>query len=195
MPFLSGIDDASYQYVFRPVMESIIECFDPSVIVLQCGADSLAGDRLGVFNLSIQGHGACVSFVKSLGRPLVVLGGGGYTIRNVSRCWAYETSVLTSTMLPNDLPRTSPHLEYWAPDYTLLSFSSNVKPPENENSRSYLDSIISTLKNNLREKCKGAPSVQLQYFPVSDFDSDLEPDSDEDKSPDDENLKNIFLKL
>jgi len=23
-----------------------------------------------------------------------VLGGGGYTIRNVARCWAYETSVL-----------------------------------------------------------------------------------------------------
>jgi hypothetical protein len=26
--------------------------------------------------------------------PLLVLGGGGYTIRNVARCWAYETGVL-----------------------------------------------------------------------------------------------------
>lgn len=25
--------------------------------------------------------------------PLMLLGGGGYTIRNVARCWTYETSV------------------------------------------------------------------------------------------------------
>lgn len=29
--------------------------YRPGVIVLQCGADSLAGDRLGCFNLSIDG--------------------------------------------------------------------------------------------------------------------------------------------
>lgn len=29
--------------------------YQPGVIVLQCGADSLAGDRLGCFNLSIDG--------------------------------------------------------------------------------------------------------------------------------------------
>ena len=29
--------------------------YRPSVIVLQCGADSLAGDRLGCFNLSLKG--------------------------------------------------------------------------------------------------------------------------------------------
>lgn len=25
--------------------------------------------------------------------PIVMLGGGGYTIQNVSRCWTYETGV------------------------------------------------------------------------------------------------------
>ena len=29
----------------------------PEAVVLQCGADSLANDRLGCFNLSIRGHG------------------------------------------------------------------------------------------------------------------------------------------
>ena len=32
--------------------------------MLQCGADSLGLDRLGVFSLSIKGHGECVKFVK-----------------------------------------------------------------------------------------------------------------------------------
>ena len=33
----------------------MLEVYRPSVIVLQCGADSLAGDRLGCFNLSLKG--------------------------------------------------------------------------------------------------------------------------------------------
>lgn len=30
-----------------------------------------------------------------------MLGGGGYTIRNVARCWAYETSVALDTEISN----------------------------------------------------------------------------------------------
>lgn len=33
------------------------------------------------------GHAACVDFLKSFHKPLLLLGGGGYTIRNVARCW------------------------------------------------------------------------------------------------------------
>ena len=54
---------------------------------------SLVRNRLGTFNLSIKGHGKCVEFMKSFGKPLLVVGGGGYTIRNVARCWAYETAL------------------------------------------------------------------------------------------------------
>jgi len=70
-----------------------MEWYRPGAVVLQCGADSLAGDRLGCFNLSLKGHAACVEYVKSFNIPLMLLGGGGYTIRNVARCWAYETAV------------------------------------------------------------------------------------------------------
>jgi histone deacetylase 1/2 len=51
----------------------------------QCGADSLSGDRLGCFNLSLKGHADCVAYVKSFNIPMLVLGGGGYTLRNVPR--------------------------------------------------------------------------------------------------------------
>lgn len=53
----------------------------PGVVALNvlpaAGTDSLAGDRLGVFNLSSKGHAACVDFMKSFGLPLMLLGGGG----------------------------------------------------------------------------------------------------------------------
>jgi len=34
----------------------------------------------------------------------MVVGGGGYTLRNVARCWCYETSVLLGEEISNDLP-------------------------------------------------------------------------------------------
>lgn len=42
----------------------------------------------------MRGHANCVEFVKSFNIPMVVLGGGGYTIRNVSRTWTFETGLL-----------------------------------------------------------------------------------------------------
>jgi hypothetical protein len=44
--------------------------YQPDAIVLQCGADSLTGDRLGSFNLSLRGHGHCVEFMKKCARFL-----------------------------------------------------------------------------------------------------------------------------
>ena len=47
-----------------------------------------------------------MKFVKAFNIPMLVLGGGGYTIRNVARCWAYETSILLETEISNELPYT-----------------------------------------------------------------------------------------
>uniref|UniRef100_A0A8C2M0M0 Histone deacetylase 1 n=1 Tax=Cricetulus griseus TaxID=10029 RepID=A0A8C2M0M0_CRIGR len=74
-----GIDDDSYEAIFKPVMFKVMEMFQPSAVVLQCGSDSLSGDRLGCFNLTIKGH--------SFNLPMLMLGGGGYTIHNVAQCW------------------------------------------------------------------------------------------------------------
>jgi len=59
-----------YDLVFKPVMSTVMQYYRPKCIVLQCGADSLGGDRLGCFNLSIKGHGKCVSFVMEQNLPV-----------------------------------------------------------------------------------------------------------------------------
>ena len=79
------MDDTSYRQIFKPVVDKVVELYRPSAIVLQCGADSLTGDRLGCFNLTLKGHAECVKHVKGYNLPMLVLGGGGYTIRNVAR--------------------------------------------------------------------------------------------------------------
>lgn len=40
-----------------------MEFYQPTAIVLQCGADSLANDRLGCFNLSTKGHGYVIHMI------------------------------------------------------------------------------------------------------------------------------------
>ena len=47
------------------------------------------------------GHGRCVEFMKKYNLPLLLLGGGGYTIRNVARCWTYETSIALNSDIAN----------------------------------------------------------------------------------------------
>lgn len=38
---------------------------------------------------------------------MLVLGGGGYTVRNVARCWTYETALLVDQDISNDIPDTT----------------------------------------------------------------------------------------
>lgn len=161
VPLQDGIDDESYVGLFKDVMGPVIKKFKPSAIVLQCGADSLGCDRLGAFNLSINAHGECVEFIKSFDLPLLVLGGGGYTIRNVSRCWTYETSILLDTQLSEQLPDT-PFNRFFSPDYTL--HPKIVKKVDNMNTPKSLESIRTNILEKLRY-LEGAPSVQMQELP------------------------------
>jgi len=151
--------------------------------VLQCGADSLSGDRLGNFNLSLKGHGFCAEFMKSFNIPLLVLGGGGYTIRNVSRCWAYETGLLLGQEMQDTLPHNA-YYEYYAPDFNLHITPSNM---ENQNSKHYLETQTNTLLQTLSE-LPVVPSVQ--YSTPLPYEPDLEDQEDEkedilrDRNPD-----------
>lgn len=54
-PLKDGIEDVSYQGIFRTTITHIMEWYRPGAVVLQCGADSLAEDKLGAFNLSMKG--------------------------------------------------------------------------------------------------------------------------------------------
>ena len=112
-PLGDGCDDGTFELAFKPVMNAIMENFRPEAIMLQCGADSLCGDRIGLFNLSIRGHGECVKFMKSFGVPMMLIGGGGYSLRNVARCWVHETSVACGVEIPNEIP---------ANDYSLYFY-------------------------------------------------------------------------
>ncbi|KAI0062036.1 hypothetical protein BV25DRAFT_1991714 [Artomyces pyxidatus] len=162
VPLQDGIDDDMYLTVFKTVIGDTVTHFQPSAIVLQCGADSLGLDRLGAFNLSIAAHGECVNFVRTFNVPLLVVGGGGYTIKNVSRCWTYETAVLVGAAIPDELPAT-PY------DGFFTESGWKLHPPltgkvENQNSAASLQRITISIREKLRYLV-GAPSVAMREIP------------------------------
>ncbi|KAF7892616.1 uncharacterized protein EAF02_000154 [Botrytis sinoallii] len=175
VPLNDGIDDEQYIRVFKQVIDKCVEKFRPSAIVLQCGADSLAGDRIGTFNVLVQGHGACVEHVKRYGIPLMLVGGGGYTPRNVARAWTNETSIAIGAKLNEELPMHTPYRDHFRnqslyPDLTeLLSAKGSVPKGQtgarkNHNSEKKINDIVSSIHEQLRF-VEHAPSVQSQDLP------------------------------
>ncbi|KAK5663270.1 hypothetical protein OQA88_3697 [Cercophora sp. LCS_1] len=167
VPLNDGITDEQYAWLFENIIGKINEHFRPSVIALQCGADSLAGDRLGRFNLQVQGHGACVDFCKKYGIPMIIFGGGGYTPRNVARAWAYETSIAIGCdkKIPETIPAYAPWREHFVHE-TLFPTLEQIlgEPRSNKNTDKRLREIVQHIHEQLRF-VGHAPSVQYQMIP------------------------------
>ncbi|KAJ5340945.1 hypothetical protein N7541_010069 [Penicillium brevicompactum] len=188
-PLRDGINDVSYKSIFEPVIKSVMEWYRPEAVVLQCGGDSLSGDRLGCFNLSMRGHANCVNFIKSFDLPTLILGGGGYTMRNVARTWAYETGILVGEGLESELPYND-YYEYFAPDYELDVRPSNM---DNANTKEYLDKIRNQVVENLK-RTAFAPSVQMTDVPRNPILDGMDDEADDvmDDLDDDENKDKRF---
>jgi len=183
-PLKDGLDDDSFCQIFKDVISKVMDSYRPGCVVLQCGADSLTGDRLGSFNLTLRGHGYPLQFLKKLKVPLLVLGGGGYTIRNVARAWAYETSLCLDTELPNDLPHND-YFEYYGPDFQLHITPSNQV---NMNTRYDLEKTTNKLLEML--KPINRPSVEfherdrtLNFSAELDLDGQMRDNQDPDQRP------------
>lgn len=93
------------------------------------------GDKLGEFELTTKGHGKCVEYVKQFNLPLLLLGGGGYTVENVARCWTYETAIAVGTEISKTIPLNN-YYNYFENDYKL--HTTPKKRYENLNSEPFL---------------------------------------------------------
>lgn len=165
VPLDDGINDEQYTWLFRTVTQGCVDRFRPSAIVLQCGADSLAGDRLGPFNVQVEGHGECVAFCKSLNLPLLLVGGGGYTPRNVARAWCNETSIAIGCPVNPIIPEHTPYRSHFRGETLFPTFSDLQREPRaNKNTQKRLQDIVTFISEQLRF-VNHAPSVQMMDIP------------------------------
>ena len=104
------------------------------------------------------------------------LGGGGYTLRNVARCWTYETSIIAGQKIANELPYNDYH-GFFNPDYVLQpqiaankvfwlipNVNYDFFQADNLNKKDYIEFIKESTLTNLK-RLPHAPSVQMHDVP------------------------------
>merc|ERR1712062_321633 len=128
--------------------------------------------------------------MKKYNPPLMLLGGGGYTIRNVARCWTYETAVALNVEIANELPYND-YFEYFGPDFKLHISPSNMT---NQNTPEYMDKIKTRLFENLR-MLPHAPGVQMANIPEDGVTLKEESENADEADPDKRNPQQIKDKI
>ena len=103
LPLPPYTGDALFTKGFREIVPPFIEAFAPDVIVTQLGVDSMRSDPVTHLNLTSNAFEEAVGFFKSLALPWIALGGGGYDLRNVARCWTLAWGVISGVELPEML--------------------------------------------------------------------------------------------
>lgn len=99
LPMPPGATDAQFLAAFEKV-EAYVDARRPELILLQCGADSLAGDPITHLAYSEAAHAHAAERLRALadrhckGR-LLAMGGGGYNRHNLARAWTRVVEALT----------------------------------------------------------------------------------------------------
>ncbi|CAM9211997.1 unnamed protein product [Phaeothamnion confervicola] len=126
-----GVGDVPFCRLVTEAVAAADHHFAPEALVLQCGADALAGDPLGGFGLTTAGLQRCVERVAALRRPLLLLGGGGYAPAAAARLWTVLTAAAVGphavAALPAEVPEHE-HFPSYGPDFKLHT------PPRPESS-------------------------------------------------------------
>ena len=86
-----GDGDAEFTTAFAKVEEHL-QANAPEFILLQCGADGLAGDPLGKLNYSANAHAHATRRLCALAHSackgrILAMGGGGYSRANLASAW------------------------------------------------------------------------------------------------------------
>jgi len=91
LPLPPGAGDTEFLALW-PRIEAHLDAMAPEFILLQCGADSLAGDPITHLALSEESHAyaarrLCDLADRHCGGRIVGTGGGGYNRNNLARAW------------------------------------------------------------------------------------------------------------
>ena len=106
LPLYPYTEDDIYLWAFHEIVPPLLRAFDPDVLVTQLGIDSYHSDPLTHLQLTSRGYVAAVREFAKLGKPWLALGGGGYDLGAVARCWALAYGVMLDVEWPNSIPAT-----------------------------------------------------------------------------------------
>ncbi len=102
VPLPVGTYDQAYMMAFKAIALPLIKVSNPDVIVLQLGADGLAGDPLAHLCLTNNVYADIIRQLLKFNKPILATGGGGYNIENTVRAWALDWTILCGADMGHD---------------------------------------------------------------------------------------------
>ncbi|EJD08441.1 histone deacetylase 8 [Fomitiporia mediterranea MF3/22] len=159
LPLKQGASAKTFARIWG-VVQDVKDVFKPDYVVVQCGADGLAGDPHGIWNWSVGNEKGsmqwCVGeIIEKWETKVLLLGGGGYNSANVARAWASLTSGALGRHFPPDTPIPD-HIAFplYSPSFTLDVPAGNMR---DENSDDYLCEVEGVYRDivcRLEERCQ-----------------------------------------
>ena len=145
LPLYPYTDDDTYLWAFREVVPPLVNAFKPDVLVTQLGIDSHYSDPLAHLMYSSRGFGEAVSEFARMGLPWLAMGGGGYDLGAVARCWTLAYGIMLGREWPDEIP-----LQY-REKYGLTKLRDADVPvavPDNvrQEAKSFAESSVETVK-------------------------------------------------
>ncbi len=104
LPLFPYTNDDLYVWTFEQTVIPVVQAFKPDVIVAQLGIDTYHSDPLTHLHITSQGYEKIVQHIIDFDVPLLALGGGGYDVLAVARCWSLAFSRMVGIDLPNNIP-------------------------------------------------------------------------------------------
>ena len=120
VPLDEGCSDETFKHVFEVTLTKCMQWYQPQAIMMVCGADGLANDPQGIWNLTEKSLLFALHLVLKSQLPTLVLGGGGYHHANTARLWAAMTRLCIAGEVQSD--EDVPEHAYWhmyAPSFSM----------------------------------------------------------------------------
>ena len=98
LPLAPGSGDREFLHAWEKA-ERFVDAARPEFVILQCGADGLAGDPLAHLQLTAAAHAHAARRLVALAERhargrLMAFGGGGYSLENLAAAWCAVLEVL-----------------------------------------------------------------------------------------------------
>ena len=104
LPLAPYTCDDVYVEAFSQVVPPLVNAFDPDVLVTQLGIDTYQSDPLGHLNITTKGFTEVIEQLASLSDRWLALGGGGYDVGSVARCWSLAYGLMVERQCPDYVP-------------------------------------------------------------------------------------------
>jgi len=166
-------------------IEHAFNSFQPDIMVIQAGGDSLYNDDHRALKVTSDGYLKVINFILKYRKPTLILGGGGYNEPATSKLWTQISALCNGKTLIDDIPSEDPYFSKYGPDFTLNE--SDDCPPGISMSKDDIETIknniimktskISDLTSNMPKLSKRPfrkrPFQELENKKDDDFDDDV----------------------